>query len=122
MQIEYLNLSTLLCFNCNFVTAKHKCKIKLSDDIFITVCLCDDCVKLDEILLRMRFTGKDMTVKQAAKFLDVNESRVRQFIYSNRLSAQKVGRDLLIKSDDLEAFAAIERRSGRPVNKKLYIL
>lgn len=119
MQIEKLNLSTLNCFCCNLVTAQHKCKLQLSDDVFLTVCLCDDCVKLDETELRMRFEdSKRKTVKQAAKVLKVNEQRVRQFIYSGRLFAQKVGRDLLIKSDVLKTFAEIERKTGRPVNQK----
>lgn len=54
------------------------------------------------------------TVKQASKILNVNETRVRQFIYGGRLLAQKVGRDLLIKDEDLTAFAKIERKTGRP--------
>ena len=117
MQIEPLNLSTLSCFHCNWETAKHKCKIKLSEDVFITVCLCDNCVKLDETELRRKFAGnQNKTVKQAAKILYVNEARVRQFIYSKRPPAEKVGRYLLIKSDDLEAFALIQRKTGRPSN------
>ena len=54
------------------------------------------------------------TVKQASKILNVNETRVRQFIYGGRLLAQKVGRDLLIKDEDLATFAKIERKTGRP--------
>lgn len=57
MQIEPLNLLTLTCFCCNVEIAKHKCKIQLSDIVFIKVCLCDDCVKMDETELRMRFAG-----------------------------------------------------------------
>lgn len=116
MEIEPLYLSTLFCFNCDITHAKYKCKLQC-DDVFITVCLCDDCIKLDETELRMKFIGtRNRTVKQAAKILGVNEARVRQFIYSKRLPAEKVGRDLLIKSDDLEAFAEIERKTGRPSN------
>jgi len=121
MQIESLNLSTLDCFYCRWEAAKHKCKLRISDDIFLTVCLCDGCVKLDEIELRMKFTtpsDSTKTVKQAARILNVNEARVRQFIYTRRLKAEKVGRDLLIKSDDLEAFAKIQRKSGRPANQQ----
>jgi len=119
MQIAPLNLSTLNCFCCNIKTARHKCKLRLSEDIFITICLCDNCTKLDETELRMKFADTEYkTVKQAAKFLNVNEARVSQFIYSGRLHAEKVGRDLLIKSDDLESFAEIERKTGRPGNQK----
>ena len=117
MIIESLNLSTLSCFYCGRYTAKHKCKLQLSEDTFTTVLLCDSCIKLDETELRLKFSGtKNKTVKQAAKILNVNESRVRQFVYSKRLAADKVGRDLLIKSDDLEKFALLERKTGRPVN------
>ena len=54
------------------------------------------------------------TVKQASEILNVNESRVRQFIYGGRLPAQKIGRDLLINDADLKVFAEIERKIGRP--------
>ena len=118
MQIEPLNLSTLNCFCCNFLEANHKCKLQLSEDIFLTICLCDICVKIDETELRMRFTSTNKTVKQAAKILNVNEARVRQFIYSGRLFAEKIGRDPIIKSDVLERFAKIERRTGTPGNQK----
>ena len=118
MIIEPLNVLTLTCFCCNIEIAKHKCNLQLDEDIFINICLCDDCVKLDETHLRWIFESADKTVKQAAKTLGVNEARVRQFIYSKRLPARKIGRDLLIKSDDLEAFALIQRKTGRPMNQK----
>ena len=54
------------------------------------------------------------TIKQASKILNVNETRVRQFIYGGRLLAEKIGRDLLIKDEDLMTFAEIERKTGRP--------
>ena len=57
MQIEPLNLPTLNCFCCNFLAVKHKCKLQLSEDVFATICLCDDCVKLDETELRMYCAG-----------------------------------------------------------------
>ena len=58
------------------------------------------------------------TVKEASEALGVNETRVRQFIYSGRLSAEKIGRDLLIKDEDLKIFAEIERKTGRPKELK----
>lgn len=58
------------------------------------------------------------TVREASKILNVNETRVRQFIYSGRLLAQKIGRDLLIKDEDLKIFAEIERKTGRPKKGK----
>ena len=119
MEIEPINIKTLNCFCCNFFVAKHKCILQLSEDIFLTVCLCDSCVKLDETELLMYFAGnQNKTVKQAARFLFVNEARVRQFIYSSRLKAEKIGRDLLIKTNDLLAFAEIELKTGRPMATK----
>ncbi|MCK5611157.1 helix-turn-helix domain-containing protein [Candidatus Pacearchaeota archaeon] len=59
------------------------------------------------------------TVSQASGILKVNESRVRQFIYAGRLSAQKIGRDLLIKTEDVLAFAAVERKTGRPIEQAI---
>ena len=58
------------------------------------------------------------TVREASKILNVNETRVRQFIYGGRLPAEKIGRDLLIKNEDLTAFAKIERKTGRPKIKE----
>lgn len=56
-----------------------------------------------------------LTTSQAAEFLGVTPSRIRQLILENRLPAMKVGRDQLIKKDDLIAFSEIPReRTGRP--------
>ena len=67
MEIEPLNLPTLNCFCCNFLEVKHKCKMQLSEDVFITICLCNICVKLDEAELRMRFMGnQNKTIKPVA--------------------------------------------------------
>ena len=58
MEIEPLKLTALTCFCCETEAAKHKCKIQIAvEDAFITVCLCDDCVKLDTTELRMKFMG-----------------------------------------------------------------
>ena len=61
-----------------------------------------------------------LTVKQTSKILNVNESRVRQFIYGGRLQSQKCicGQGLLIKKSEVERFAAIERRTGKPRKEK----
>lgn len=56
-----------------------------------------------------------LTTAQAANFLEVSSSRVRQFILEQRLPATKIGRDQLIKKSDLDAFSQIPReRTGRP--------
>lgn len=56
-----------------------------------------------------------LTTSQAADFLGVTPSRIRQLIIDGRLPATKVGRDQLIRKDVLEAFSEIPRqRTGRP--------
>lgn len=57
-----------------------------------------------------------LTTEQAGEILGVNASRVRQFILEGRLPAIKLGRDNLIREEDLTLVQ--ERRSGRPSNKK----
>jgi excisionase family DNA binding protein len=57
-----------------------------------------------------------LTTSQAAKFLGVSPSRIRQLILEGRLPATKVGRDQLIKEFDLIVFAELPRsRTGRPL-------
>ena len=55
---------------------------------------------------------KILTTKQAAKALKVNDSRVRQLILSGRLPALKLGRDWIIKENDLKKVE--NRKPGRP--------
>jgi excisionase family DNA binding protein len=55
---------------------------------------------------------------EAAKRLKLTVGRIRTMIGSGLLPAQKVGRDWLIDEADLEAFAKIERKPGRPRKKK----
>src|SRR2546427_7060938 len=58
-----------------------------------------------------------LTTEQAGEKLGVNASRVRQFILEGRLPAIKLGRDNLIREEDLTLVQ--ERRAGRPSNKKI---
>ena len=58
---------------------------------------------------------KILTTTQAAKILKVNNSRVRQFILSGRLPAQKFGHIWMIKEKDLAKVA--DRKTGRPRKK-----
>ena len=53
-----------------------------------------------------------LTTIQAASILNINQSRVRQFILAKRLPAQKIGRDWIIKEQDLEKVK--NRKVGRP--------
>ncbi|MCX7069244.1 MAG: helix-turn-helix domain-containing protein [Methylococcales bacterium] len=60
-----------------------------------------------------------LTTTQAAEFLGVSSSRIRQLILEDRLPAIKMGRDQLIKKGDLEKFSVLPRqRTGRPHSQK----
>lgn len=59
--------------------------------------------------------GKMFTTEDAAKYLGVTPSRVRQFIMEDRLKSEKYGRDHLITKDELERFARHGKKPrGRP--------
>ena len=55
-----------------------------------------------------------ITTADAAKRLGITDSRVRQLIINNQLPARKMGRDLFIKSSDLDEFAKLDRPVGNP--------
>ena len=55
------------------------------------------------------------TVKEAAKKLKINTSRVRQIILAGDLNAEKVGRDWLISSVKLKDYQSRRRGPGRPI-------
>ncbi len=58
-----------------------------------------------------------LTTQQAGEILGVNASRVRQFILEGRLPAIKLGRDNLIREEDLNLVR--DRRTGRrPLEKR----
>ena len=61
---------------------------------------------------------KLLTTTQTAELLGVNPSRVRQFILAGRLPAQKIGRDLFVKEQDVLEFASTKRPHGRPKTKE----
>ncbi len=59
--------------------------------------------------------SKYLTTEDAANFLSVTPSRIRQFILENRLKSEKYGRDHLIKESDLKEFAKTGmKKRGRP--------
>ena len=58
---------------------------------------------------------KRLTVKQAASELGVSVPRVHQLIQEERLPAEKLGRDWIIESGDLEKVK--DRPTGRPAKK-----
>ena len=58
---------------------------------------------------------KFFTTKDAAKYLGVSQSRIRQFIIEDRLESIKYGRDHLIQETELERFSKDgKKRRGRP--------
>ena len=62
--------------------------------------------------------SKFFTTEDAAEYLGVTPSRVRQFILENRLKSEKLGRDHLIRESDLEEFAKEgKKKRGRPRGK-----
>jgi excisionase family DNA binding protein len=53
-----------------------------------------------------------LTTQQVADRLGVSASRVRQFILEGRLPAIKLGRDNLVREEDLRLVQ--DRKAGRP--------
>ena len=53
-----------------------------------------------------------LTTKQVAGILKINDSRVRQLILAGRLPATKIGRDWIINKEDLDLVK--DRKRGRP--------
>ena len=56
------------------------------------------------------------TTKEAATELGITPGRVRQMVLNGSLPAQKFGRDLMIKADDLEKARTRQTEPGRPPN------
>lgn len=53
-----------------------------------------------------------LTTPEAAKRLGVTVARVQKLIWDGRLPAQKIGRDYVIKEEDLKLVE--NRKTGRP--------
>lgn len=59
--------------------------------------------------------SKYFTTEDAATYLGVTSSRVRQYIAEARLPSSKLGRDHMIKEDDLQSFYKNgKKKRGRP--------
>lgn len=65
----------------------------------------------------MRVTVKVVGVAEAAARLDISAGRVRELIKLGRLPAQQVGREYAILEPDLDWFAELDRKAGRPSKK-----
>ena len=59
---------------------------------------------------------KILSVKQAAEVLGVSDRRVIALIAAKRLPAQRLGREWIIRSKDLELVK--DRKPGRPPKTK----
>lgn len=57
-----------------------------------------------------------VTVKEAAEILNVTVGRVHQLINENRLPAEKLGSQYVVKKSDLELVN--DRKPGRPKKAK----
>ncbi|NOZ10468.1 MAG: helix-turn-helix domain-containing protein [Gammaproteobacteria bacterium] len=59
--------------------------------------------------------SKYFTTEDAAKYLGVTPSRVRQYIAEERLESEKYGRDHMIKESTLAEFSKHgKKKRGRP--------
>jgi excisionase family DNA binding protein len=58
--------------------------------------------------------GDYLTTQEAARELNVSDSRVRQFHLSKRLPGRKVGTMLLFKREDVARFKKKPRPPGAP--------
>ena len=65
--------------------------------------------------------SKYFTTDEAATYLGVTASRIRQYIAEERLPSEKFGRDHMIKEHDLEYFAHNgKKKRGRPPKKNKF--
>jgi site-specific DNA-methyltransferase (adenine-specific) len=64
--------------------------------------------------------NKYLTTREAAEFLGVSPSRVRQFIQQRRLKSEKHGRDHMLLREDVHRFASkgTLKRGRPPLNQK----
>jgi excisionase family DNA binding protein len=54
-----------------------------------------------------------LTAQQVAKRLQISDARVRQLVLTGKLRAQRFGRQLAFREEDVEAFQP--GRPGRPL-------
>lgn len=58
-----------------------------------------------------------ISVAQACEILGLRRDRVSQLIRDGRISAVKIGRAYVIDRAEVERFAQLPRRAGRPARK-----
>lgn len=59
-----------------------------------------------------------MTVNDVSRELGISVRRVRQLAEAGTLPGDKVGRDWLFRPEDVKAFKALDRPTGRPPKHK----
>ncbi len=57
--------------------------------------------------------GEFLTTKEIAEKLNVSVRRVRQYIENNQLKAEKIGRDYMVRENELKNIQ-INEKAGRP--------
>jgi excisionase family DNA binding protein len=62
-------------------------------------------------------TQKVLTTKEASEILGISMQRVRDLIHDDQIEAEKIGRDWIIKTEDLEKFQENRRGPGRPAKE-----
>ncbi|MFZ5819038.1 MAG: helix-turn-helix domain-containing protein [Chloroflexota bacterium] len=55
-----------------------------------------------------------LTISEAAERLGLSLAMIRRYCSQGKLPAQKIGRDWVIRQNEVERFAALPRQSGRP--------
>lgn len=58
--------------------------------------------------------GRLLTISEAAERLGLSLAMIRRYCSQGKLPAQKIGRDWVIRQNEVERFAALPRQSGRP--------
>lgn len=58
-----------------------------------------------------------MTTKEAADYLEIKPSRVRQLVIAGRLRSEKIGQSHLIPFDDVQRYKAERANAGWPKGK-----
>ncbi len=66
----------------------------------------------------MSISGDFVTTAEAAKMLRVSKIRVLQFFHAGRLSAERVGTNLVFDRDSVKEFSKQRRPNGRPKSSK----
>jgi excisionase family DNA binding protein len=67
-------------------------------------------------MINQQDPNKLFSVSQTAEFLGLSIYRVYQLINSSRINTRILGHHYYIEKAELERFAALDRKRGRPAN------